>query len=157
LTAAALAVGIALVIAVATQYASTYSLARQAARLEQYKRELAEQNTRLREEIHLLRTDDRYIERLARQQLGLVRPGEVELLIVPPRAGAPRARPGDAQKVPGGAALPPDGTLVVAQPGQDAGTGSPDSHAAASSAGRFQQWTERLYRMMQRLFGWPDR
>jgi hypothetical protein len=37
----------------------------------------------LRVEIQRLRTDDRYIERLAREQLGMLRPGEMELVVIP--------------------------------------------------------------------------
>ncbi len=37
---------------------------------------LMEHNVRLRDEIHRLRTDDLYLEGLARRQLGLVRPNE---------------------------------------------------------------------------------
>jgi cell division protein FtsL len=37
---------------------------------------LLEKNARLRQEITRLRSDDRYIEALARKQLGLVRPNE---------------------------------------------------------------------------------
>ena len=37
---------------------------------------LMERNVRLRDEIHRLRTDDLYLEGLARRQLGLVRPNE---------------------------------------------------------------------------------
>jgi cell division protein FtsB len=35
------------------------------------------ENQRLRTQLHALRTDDRYVERLAREQLGFVRPGDV--------------------------------------------------------------------------------
>lgn len=81
-------VGAAFVLAMAltaltNQYGKTYTLARNEARLEQRRRELIADNARLREEIDRLQTDDRYIEQIARQQLGLVRPGEVELLVVP--------------------------------------------------------------------------
>ena len=69
--------------AVTNQYGKTYTLARDKARLEQHRRELIADNARLREEIDRLQTDDRYIEQIAREQLGLVRPGEVELLVVP--------------------------------------------------------------------------
>jgi cell division protein FtsB len=34
-------------------------------------------NERLRSQLHQLRTDDRYLERLVREQLGFVRPGEI--------------------------------------------------------------------------------
>ncbi len=38
---------------------------------------LLHENEHLRERIHRLRTDDRTLERLAREQLGFTRPGEV--------------------------------------------------------------------------------
>jgi cell division protein FtsB len=38
---------------------------------------LLHENEQLRERIHHLRTDDRTLERLAREQLGFTRPGEV--------------------------------------------------------------------------------
>lgn len=69
--------------ALTNQYAKTYTLARAKARLEQRRRDLMTDNAHLRDEIQRLQTDDRYIEQIARQQLGLVRPGEVELLVVP--------------------------------------------------------------------------
>ncbi len=71
-----------MLIAVSTQYARTYTLARQAARLEQKRQALEAANHSLRVDIQRLQTDDRYIEKLAREQLGLLRPGEVELQIV---------------------------------------------------------------------------
>ena len=82
---ACLALGMA--IALSLQYARTYSLARQAERLDTRRAELKAENQALREEIHRLQTDDRYIEQLAREQLGLLKPGEVELQIVPPPSG----------------------------------------------------------------------
>jgi cell division protein FtsB len=69
--------------AFALQYVRTYSLAREAARLERHRRDLLVQNASLLAEIRRLRTDDEYIERLAREQLGMLRPGEIELVIVP--------------------------------------------------------------------------
>jgi len=79
--AAALLAGV--LVALSHQYAKTYALAREEARLEQRRRDLIGDNARLREEIGRLRTDDRYLEEIARRQLGLVRPGEIELLVVP--------------------------------------------------------------------------
>jgi cell division protein FtsB len=38
---------------------------------------LLRENERLRTRLHRLRTDDRYLERLVREQLGFVRPGEI--------------------------------------------------------------------------------
>ncbi|HKX19145.1 MAG TPA: septum formation initiator family protein [bacterium] len=77
------------------QYAKTYTLAREKARLEQRRRDLLTDNARLRDEIQRLQTDDRYVEQIARQQLGLVRPGEVELLVIPYEGmvSAPAAAP----------------------------------------------------------------
>ena len=40
-------------------------------------------NEELREEIGRLQTDNAYIEHLARTELGLVRPGEIEFMLVP--------------------------------------------------------------------------
>jgi len=47
------------------------------------------ENQLLRERLHRLRTDDRYLERLAREQLGFVRPGEI-VYRFPDRAAPPR-------------------------------------------------------------------
>jgi cell division protein FtsB len=74
----------AMVVTLSMQYARTFALAREAARLDRHRRDLILQNAGLRQEIHRLRTDDHYIEEIARRQLGLVRPGEIEFLIVPP-------------------------------------------------------------------------
>jgi cell division protein FtsB len=43
--------------------------------------EIRTENARLAAEIHALRTDPRAIERIAREQLGLARPGETVFLI----------------------------------------------------------------------------
>lgn len=71
------------VVAFGVQYVRTYALAREAARLERHRQDLLVQNATLLAEIRRLRTDDQYIERLAREQLGMLRPGEIELVIVP--------------------------------------------------------------------------
>lgn len=71
------------VVAYGVQYVRTYSLAREGARLERHRRDLLVQNASLLAEIRRLRTDDQYLERLAREQLGMLRPGEIELVIVP--------------------------------------------------------------------------
>ncbi len=52
---------------------------------------LLTENQRLRSELHQLRHDDRYLERLAREQLGFVRPGEVVYRF--PDSGRPLAAP----------------------------------------------------------------
>jgi cell division protein FtsB len=43
--------------------------------------DLRAQNARMSEEIHALRTDPRAAERIAREELGLARPGEVVFLL----------------------------------------------------------------------------
>jgi len=78
-----------MLLAVGAQHLRTYTLAREAARLEQRRQGLLAENATLRVEIQRLRTDDQYIERLAREQLGMVRPGEMELVLMP--AAAQRA------------------------------------------------------------------
>ncbi len=86
-----------MVIALGAQYVRTYTLAREAARLERHRHELRVENATIRAEITRLQTDDRYIERLAREQLGMLRSDEMELVIVPSAArdpgspGKPRA------------------------------------------------------------------
>ena len=67
----------------AVQYFRTYTLAREAVRLERHRGDLLAENAALLAEIRRLRTDDQYLERLAREQLGMLRPGEIELVIVP--------------------------------------------------------------------------
>lgn len=69
-----------------------YRLDREAARLEAVKRDLQGRNALLREEIKLLHTPQ-YIERLAREQLGLVKPGEVAILIVREKPYSPAPAP----------------------------------------------------------------
>lgn len=72
---------------------NVYRLNREAARLETLRRGLEEHNAILREEMKLLQTP-RYIEKLAREQLGLVKPGEVAILIIQP---PPRPQPTPAR------------------------------------------------------------
>lgn len=50
---------------------------------------LLDENARLAREITRLRSDDLYLEELARRELGLVRPNEV--VVRTPRAGTPAA------------------------------------------------------------------
>jgi cell division protein FtsB len=52
--------------------------------------ELRLENGRLADQIRALRTDPRAIERLAREELGLARPGETVFLIREPEAEAAR-------------------------------------------------------------------
>ncbi|MFN8628410.1 MAG: septum formation initiator family protein [Candidatus Binatia bacterium] len=46
--------------------------------------ELQQHNERLRERIRKLRTDDTYLEKLARERLGLVKKGEILYRLTPP-------------------------------------------------------------------------
>jgi len=64
-------------------YWDTYQIRREASRLVRERDELRKQNVQLREEIRLLNTPE-YIERIAREQLGLVKPGEVAVILVAP-------------------------------------------------------------------------
>ncbi len=82
---AGLVVGVA---AFGTSTLEVYRLEREAAELDRTKHQLQEQNAILHEEIKLLHTPD-YIEKIAREQLGLVRPGEVAFLIVHAPAAPP--------------------------------------------------------------------
>ena len=61
-----------MLLAVAVQHFRTYTLVREAARLERHRDDLVLGNGALRVEIQRLRTDDRYIERLAREQQPLL-------------------------------------------------------------------------------------
>jgi len=51
------------------------------------------ENQRLRTQLHALRSDDRYLERLAREQLGFVRPGEVVYRFPSPDRALPAGPP----------------------------------------------------------------
>jgi cell division protein FtsL len=75
----------AVLVVFAIRYLEVYRLDREAARLAELKRSLQEQNAVLREEMKLLHTPE-YVEKVAREQLGLVRPGEIAVLIVRPPA-----------------------------------------------------------------------
>lgn len=61
---------------------------RRTAELEQQVEALRTENTRLAAEIDALRSDERAIERLAREQLGLARPGETVFLITDAQAAS---------------------------------------------------------------------
>ncbi len=69
---------------------TAYRLRREAARLERQIQTMRLANAQLREEIRRLHTPA-YIERLAREQLGLVRPGEIPVIIVRPTPSPPPA------------------------------------------------------------------
>ncbi|HWP56407.1 MAG TPA: septum formation initiator family protein [Candidatus Acidoferrales bacterium] len=53
---------------------------------------LQQENEALRHKIHRLRHDDLYLEKVAREELGLVRPGEIVYRFAPAAAG--RGAPG---------------------------------------------------------------
>ncbi|MBI3975857.1 MAG: cell division protein FtsL [Armatimonadetes bacterium] len=69
-------------------YLATYRLHREADRLSREAGALRRENAQLREEIRRLHTPQ-YIERLAREQLGLVRPGEIPIILVRPTPTPP--------------------------------------------------------------------
>lgn len=68
-----------------------YHLSRQLAELEHQREALLAENRRLREEIRRLH-DPAYVERLAREELGLVRPGEIAVVLVPEPTPTPPPR-----------------------------------------------------------------
>ena len=72
-----------------SSFLQVYRMEREVARLERLKSDIQERNATLREEIKLLHTSA-YVEKIAREQLGLVKPGEITLFIVHPPA-APAA------------------------------------------------------------------
>ncbi|HET8679526.1 MAG TPA: septum formation initiator family protein, partial [bacterium] len=95
--AVAMAVGAALLLAFGSAYWDGYQLRRGAAHLARERDELRLQNAQLREEIRLLNTPE-YIERLAREQLGLVRPGEIAVILVKPAPAPEPAAPAQPQR-----------------------------------------------------------
>lgn len=86
----ALAAAALLLHAYGTSTLTAYRLRREAARLEGQIRILRRENAQLREEIRRLHTPA-YIERLAREQLGLVRPGEIPVILIRPTPSPPPA------------------------------------------------------------------
>lgn len=151
LLAIATCVMAAMVVALSVQYARTFALAQEAARLERHRRDLVAQNARLRQEIHRLQTDDAYIEEIARRQLGLVRPGEIELLIVSPGSTSssgslPRAAGAAGAGPDRGEGTGPDLVPQDAPPHGDSGTGgAPDD---------LRTLVVRLWSRLARLAGW---
>lgn len=92
-------IGASVVGAFGSTLLQVYRLEREAARLAQQQRDLEDQNAQLRAEIKALHTPE-YVEKLAREQLGLIKPGEVAFLIVQTPAETPSARtqPQDARE-----------------------------------------------------------
>jgi cell division protein FtsL len=74
--------------AFAASYLSLYRLQRESYRLEREVETVRRANAQLREEIRRLHSPQ-YIERLAREELGLLRPGEISVILVRPTP-APR-------------------------------------------------------------------
>ncbi len=81
-------------VAFVSAFLELYRLQREADRLLRMRRALQQETAVLREEIRLLHTPE-YIEKIAREQLGLVKPGEIALLIVqpPPKIAVPAPQP----------------------------------------------------------------
>jgi cell division protein FtsL len=77
-------------IAFTTTFLELFRLQREADRLLRTRQSLQQETATLREEIRALHTPE-YIEKIAREQLGLVKPGEISLLIVQPPAKTPPA------------------------------------------------------------------
>lgn len=94
---AVLAVVVAAAYVFGAGFLELYALNREESRLQALRRSLRQQNAILREEMKLLQTPA-YIEKLAREQLGLVRPGEVAILIVRPPAVPPSPPAGRIQQ-----------------------------------------------------------
>ncbi len=65
------------------------ALEAEVARIRRLNAELQAENARLALRIEALRHDDETIERVAREELGLVRPGEVVFRFVPAEGAAP--------------------------------------------------------------------
>ena len=135
---AAAVAGVALVVVFGTTFLQVYRLEREAARLEQRKRDLEAQNAQLRDEIRLLHTPQ-YIEKLAREQLGLVKPGEIALLIVQPPTGSSVRRPTSDDR---GIRTTPDGVGERSAP-YDAGQRPPASRLG---------WARRVWDAFRSLF-----
>lgn len=64
-------------------YLSLRKLAHQVRQIDSEIEALREANRALEGEIHSLKTDPFYIERIAREELGMIRPGEIVYEIVP--------------------------------------------------------------------------
>lgn len=76
-------------------YWEGYQLRREAAALVREREDIRRRNAQLREEIRLLNTPE-YVERLAREQLGLVKPGELAIILVQPTPVPSPASPREA-------------------------------------------------------------
>lgn len=75
----------------------TFALKQEAAVIQQEIEDLRARNAELRQQIEYLRSDA-YVERIAREELDLVRPGDVSFIVTSPKpdatpASAPTAKP----------------------------------------------------------------
>ncbi len=96
---------LALGVAFGGAYLDDYRLRREAAEMVREEETLRRQNAQSLEEIRLLNTPE-YIERVAREQLGLVRPGEIAIMLVRPTpAPTPIPQPPRADRKAGGSWL----------------------------------------------------
>jgi cell division protein DivIC len=86
----------AVTFAFASAYWEDYRLDREKAAGEREQQDLLRMNAQLREEARLLETPE-YIERLAREQLGLVKKDEIAVMLVepPPEPAAPADPPAE--------------------------------------------------------------
>jgi len=71
---------------------SYHKLRRDRVKLEQDADQLRKENQSLRQKIELLGSDLKYLEKLARQKLGMVRPDEVIIKVPESGAGEPAAK-----------------------------------------------------------------
>ncbi len=56
---------------------SLFNLKKEVARIKEKNVKLEEENQKLREEVRRLQTDKRYIEEIARKELGMIKEGEI--------------------------------------------------------------------------------
>jgi cell division protein FtsB len=80
--------------------ARTLQLRQELASLRAHNAALAAENQRLEREAEALRDDPEAIERVARTELGWVRPGEIIVDLSPPSPGGAAARPATEGRVP---------------------------------------------------------
>lgn len=71
-----------LVVSFGSQFSRLSSMQKDVRSIQQQVQELQQRNTALREELHLVQSDA-YIEKTAREKLGLVKPGETRVVPVP--------------------------------------------------------------------------
>jgi cell division protein FtsB len=89
----------ALAVSFGGAYWDGYRLRREVSELMRERDALRRKNAELRERIRLLHTPE-YVERLAREQLGLVKPDEIAVILVQPTP-APSPSPPRAKDGPG--------------------------------------------------------